>query len=313
MGPGGDEARFTCWGEVLWDHFPDGRRLGGAPANVAYHLAVLGAKVALISRVGDDEAGRAALAQLGAAGVDVAAVQVDPARPTGSVGVELVDGEPRYTMHPGCAWEHIAFDDRARAQVTAASALCFGTLSQRQIAGRAALASALESAPDCLAVCDLNLRPGEQDAGFLRRTLAAADLVKINQREESVLGQLFGQPDVVDWLCRELGASVVAVTRGADGCRLVASPSSAGIAVDVDQPGFPVDPGGDSVGCGDAFTAALALGVVRGAPLDRVAEAACRYAALVAGRRGAMPAMPGTATAEIRRALAAVRDEKSLT
>jgi fructokinase len=300
MSPRGAPA-FTCWGEVLWDLFPDGRQLGGAPANVAYHLAVLGADVALVSRIGDDEPGRAALAHLGAAGVNVTAVQIDDARPTGTVGVDLVAGEARYTMHPGCAWEHIECDDRARAQVSGADAVCFGTLSQRRAHGRAALAAALDGAPG-LVVCDLNLRPIEQDVELLRWALDAADVVKLNEREEGQLGRLFGADDVVGWLRRELELRVVAVTRGADGCRVVANDGVGGRRA-IEQPAFPVAAGGDTVGCGDAFTAALALGLVQGAPLDRLAEAACRYAAIVAGHRGAMPPMPAAATAEIRRAL----------
>jgi fructokinase len=300
MSPPGAPA-FTCWGEVLWDLFPDGRQLGGAPANAAYHLAVLGADVALVSRIGDDEPGRAAIDHLAAAGVNVTPVQVDAARATGTVGVQLVAGEARYTMHPGCAWEHIDCDDRARAEVTRADAVCFGTLSQRRDHGRRALAAALDGARG-LVVCDLNLRPVEQDRELLRWALEAADVVKLNQREEAQLGRLFGVRDVIGWLCRDLGLRIVAVTRGADGCRVVSTESGAHGPRVLEQPSFPVA-AGDTVGCGDAFTAALALGIVQRAPLDRIVEAACRYAAIVASRRGAMPPMPSAATTEIRRAL----------
>src|SRR4029079_17803648 len=101
-------ARVVVWGEVLWDRFPDGDQLGGAPTNVAWHLARRGVAVALVTRVGDDDDGRRAVAALGAAGVDVSLVQVDAERATGEVVIEVdAAGEPRYRLVPGRAWERI--------------------------------------------------------------------------------------------------------------------------------------------------------------------------------------------------------------
>jgi fructokinase len=276
---------LVAWGEVLWDLFPDRRRLGGAPANVAYHLASLGGRVSLVTRVGDDAWGREAVAALAAVGVEVGAVQVD-ARPTGAVEVELVDGEPRYRMRDGCAWEHIDFDDAARARVAGARAICFGTLSVRLAEARDALGAALAARPaGCLAVCDLNLRPGDNDPDVVRWALGAADVVKINEREADVVAAMTGQRDVVGWLLGET-AQVVALTRGAGGCRLVTRDGG------VDQAGFLARAGGDNVGCGDAFTAVLMLGLVGRVGLAEIAAAACRHGAFVAGERGATPAVP---------------------
>jgi fructokinase len=281
--------RAVCWGEVLWDLFPDAERLGGAPANVAYHLAALGRPVALVSRVGDDEPGRRAVAALAAAGVDVSAIQVDGAgRPTGAVEVALEGGEARYRLRAGCAWEHIAFDDAAAAAVAGARAICFGSLSQRQPAARAALERALATrAPGTLVVCDLNLRPGEQDRELVGWALGAAELVKINEREERQLATLFGVADVVGWLLGELAMQQVALTRGAAGCTVYTARGQ-----EFSQAGFPADRGGDNVGCGDAFTAVWVDRLLAGAPLERALEAACRYAAYVASQAGATPAIP---------------------
>jgi fructokinase len=279
--------RPVCWGEVLWDLFPDAERLGGAPANVAYHLAALGRPVALVSRVGDDPPGRRATEALAAAGVDVGAVQIDPERPTGAVEVALESGEARYRLRAGCAWEHIEFDGAAAAVVAQAHVICFGSLSQRQAPARRALEAALAArGAGCLAVCDLNLRPGEQDRELVRWALGAADLVKLNEREEGQLAALFKVRDVVGWLLA-LGMRQVALTRGPAGCTLF---SAAGERID--QPGFPAEPGGDNIGCGDAFTAVWIDRVLSGVPLSRVPEAACRYAAFVAGQRGATPSVP---------------------
>lgn len=281
--------RAVSWGEVLWDLFPDAERLGGAPANVAYHLAALGRPVALVSRVGDDDPGRRAVRALGAAGVDVSAIQTDrTGRPTGAVEVELVDGEARYRLRAGCAWEHIEFDDGAAAAVAGASAICFGTLSQRQPAARAALEAALAARPPgCLAVCDLNLRPGEQDRALVRWALGAAELIKLNEREERQLAAMFGAADVVGWLLGELGLRQVALTRGAGGCTLFTAAGQR-----FDQAGFPAAPGGDTVGCGDAFTAVWIDRLLAGGELAGALEAACRYAAYVASQAGATPPVP---------------------
>ena len=276
--------RAVSWGEVLWDLFPDAERLGGAPANVAYHLAALGREVALVSRVGDDDAGRRAVARLAAAGVDVSAVQVDgDGRPTGAVEVALEEGEARYRLRAGCAWEHIQFDDAAAGAVSRAHAICFGTLSQRQGPARRALDTALAArGAGCLAVCDLNLRPGEQDRDLVRWALGAADLIKLNEREEAQLAALLGARNVIGVLLGRFGMRQVALTRGAAGCTLFTADG-----LRIDQAGFPATRGGDTVGCGDAFTAVWIHHTLRGTPLAETAEAACRYAALVASRRGA--------------------------
>jgi fructokinase len=284
----------VAWGEILWDLFPaaDGPglvpHLGGAPANVAYHLAVLGAPVALVSRVGDDQRGREARSLLAAAGVDVSGVQVDPARPTGSVQVDIEGGEARYRLDRGGAWEHIELDDAARARLARARALCFGTLSQRRPEARAALTAALAARPPgCLALCDLNLRPGEQDTGLIRWALAQATHLKINEREADQLRSLLGVADPIDWLFTELATRQVALTLGPAGCVLLDRGGARASA-----PGVPAAPGGDNVGCGDAFTAVWILHLLAGSPPAQIAAAACRYAANVASLPGATPPIP---------------------
>ncbi|HLU67170.1 MAG TPA: PfkB family carbohydrate kinase [Kofleriaceae bacterium] len=291
---------LVAWGEILWDLFPSGPLLGGAPANLAYHLAVIGAEVALVSRVGADEPGREALERLGAAGVDVSAVQRDAGRPTGSVRVDVEGGEARYSLNRGGAWEYIELDAAARALIARSRAICFGSLAQRRPGARAALTAALAARPPgCLAVCDLNLRRGEQDSDLVRWALEQADLLKINEREERQIAALFGVRDPVAWLLGELGAAQVALTRGAAGCSIIDRSGAR-----VDQPGVPAAPGGDTVGCGDAFTAVWVHLHLAGAPPARIAEAACRYATFVASRPGATPAVPAEVAAAVAAAAA---------
>src|SRR6185369_8375682 len=106
-------------GEVLWDLFPGGRKMGGAPANFAYHARALGADARVVSRVGNDALGREILAQLNALGLSSESVSVDPAHPTGTVSVELMaDGQPRYVIHEGVAWDHLIADAAAMAAIS---------------------------------------------------------------------------------------------------------------------------------------------------------------------------------------------------
>lgn len=270
------------WGEVLWDRFPSGDQLGGAPANVAWHLGMAGGWARLVSRVGDDEDGRRAIARL-AACVDTSLVQIDPERATGEVTVRLEGGEPRYTLHPGRAWERIACTAAVRGALGEASVLVYGTLAQRTAEGFAGWrAAARAAAASCLRVYDLNLRPIEIDAQVIGEGIAVADVVKVNDRELAALRDLFGWPDPLAAL-RRGRARVVVVTHGAAGATLL------GDGAPIELPGVPAAPGGDNVGCGDAFLAILIHGMTLGWDLAASGRAAARWAAAVAGARGATP------------------------
>ncbi len=277
------EPDVVSWGEILWDRFPDRRRLGGAPANVAYHLAALGARVALVSRVGDDEPGRAARLALADRGVDVSLIEIDGDRPTGSVEVDTDgDGNATYRLNRGGAWEHIALTDGAAARIGGAAALIYGIFCQRNPAARDAMMGALDAAPDdCLRVCDPNLRATGVDTDILVASIERADVVKINHREADAIERLLGVDDAVDWLLAGR-ARLVAYTRGADGSRLCTREDQ------FDHPGFAAS-GGDTVGAGDAYTAVLVRGLLAGVPLANLVERANRYGAFVASQRGATP------------------------
>src|SRR5262245_19714833 len=155
----------VIWGELLWDRFPadrGGPQLGGAPANVAWHLAQAGGWAQLVSRVGDDADGHRALARLDGL-VDISLVQVDPERATGEVTIELVGGEPRYTFHSGRAWERIACTSEVERALREAGVLIYGTLSQRTADGLAEWRRAVQAArAGALKIYDANLRPNDQ-------------------------------------------------------------------------------------------------------------------------------------------------------
>lgn len=297
------------WGELLWDRFPDGDRLGGAPANVAWHLAQLGTPVALVTRVGDDAPGHTAIAKLATIGVDTSLIQIDGERPTGEVTVTLEAGasgglEPRYRLVPGCAWERIELVPAVIERLRGTRALVFGTLSQRTPEGLASFSAALAAAsPRVLRVCDPNLRPSSPAAGdddALEQAMGAADVVKLGERERQLVQERIGArlvhsspppgtAEPVSWLLAR-GARLVAVTRGADG-----STWHAPGVPPIEVAAVPARPGGDNVGCGDAYVAGLVHGLLAGWPWSRIGRVAAAVAAEVAGARGATPILDGAA------------------
>ncbi len=283
--------RVLAWGEVLWDIFADGPRLGGAAANVAYHAAQLGADAALVSRVGHDELGARACAELARCGVDVSLIQRDPNAATGTVTVTMDRGEPRYRIANEVAWDRITADEPVLRAVSRADVLCFGTLAQRTVLGAGALRAAWDTAPPgCLRVCDLNVRPPFAAPAVIDTAVAHADVVKLNEAEAALVAREAGVTDAVAWLLGR-GVRLVALTRGARGCALVTAAARA------EHPGFPVPAGvGDPVGAGDAFVAVLAveLGRARAIPdeLASLAARANRIASYVASCPGAMPPIP---------------------
>jgi fructokinase len=274
----------VIWGEVLWDRFigspAEGAHLGGAPANVAWHLGQAGGWAQLVTRVGDDEDGRTAIARLSEV-IDTSLVQVDPDRATGEVTVELVAGEPRYTLHAGRAWERIACTPEVSAAIAEAGVFVFGTLSQRRPEGLEAWRTAAEAAARCLRVCDLNLRPTDQNAPAIREAIDAADVIKLNDRELATLRDWFDWRDPIATL-RERPRTIV-ITHGAAGSTLH------GDGPPITIPAIPARPGGDNVGCGDAYLAILVHGMTLGWDLETSGHAASRWASAVASHRGATP------------------------
>lgn len=286
-------------GEVLWDLLPTGRLLGGAPANFAYHAAALGARAVIVSRVGDDQAGRELLQRLTDLGLSIETIEVDSEAPTGTVTVDLgCDGQPRYTIHENVAWDRLAGEPAGRRAVAAADAVCFGTLAQRSKTSRRTIASLVRSTrPEALRILDVNLRQHYYTRDLLAESLGLANVLKVNEAELPRLAELFDLPGDergrIAELARRFNLRLVAHTRGDRGSQLHAGGQWS------EHPGIPTTVA-DTIGAGDSFTAALALGTLLGWPLDVVHARAGEVAAYVCSRPGGTPELPDRLRAPFR-------------
>lgn len=282
-------------GEALWDVFPDRRRAGGAPCNVACHAARLGDRGLIVTRVGEDAAGEELVGFLRGRGVVTDYVQRDRAKPTGTVSVTIDDDGPRYAIGEDVAWDYIAAEEDARALVRTADAICVGSLAQRSGPSRAAIRRLLSDASGhALVVFDVNLRPPFIDGEVIDATLRVADVVKMSEGEVARISRLLDRPSLIEWLLESAGVQAVCVTRGKGGASISTRQGT------VTAPGVDVDTStGDAVGAGDAFTAALAHRLIRSATPQEALEAANGYAALVATKKGAVPALSAADLAAI--------------
>jgi fructokinase len=291
---------FIGVGELLWDCFPTDRRPGGAPANEAFHANQLGLRGVVVSRVGDDEDGRALLAHLMSHNLTTDHIQIDPRLPTGSVTVHTPRPDaPAYTIHENVAWDAIAWNNDLADLAAGADAICFGTLAQRCAITRETIRRLLEAAPSALKVYDVNLRPPWFQRDWIDASLRRADAVKLNEDEVTTLASTFGwnasrDESPIDAFCNRMfddyALRLVCITRGKRGCH-VRSPDT---VIDVaGHAATPAEPGADSVGAGDAFTAALIHAILTDHSLEQAARRANRMGALVASRRGAMPEFGG--------------------
>jgi len=275
-------------GEVLWDLLPTGRRPGGAPANCAAHARALGLEAVLVSRVGDDDAGHALVARVRETGVHTVHVGVDPALPTGTVSVSTdAHGEPRYDIREEVAWDAIAWTPELGALARRADAVCFGTLAQRAGESRETIRRFVAATRRrALRVCDLNLRAPFASPETVGASLRLASVLKLNENELASVCNMMSiggaETGALEALTASYDLDVIALTRGARGCRLYARGAIA------DHDAVPVDVV-DTVGAGDAFTAALVAGLLARHALSRCARDACHAAAAACAHAGAFP------------------------
>lgn len=273
---------IAIFGEVLFDCFPDGRRvLGGAPFNVAWALQAFGQSPLLLSSVGCDAEGRSILAEMGEWGLSRAGMTEHEHAATGTVEVTVQAGEPSYTINQPRAWDFIQGQDGHAAPL-----IYHGALALRSDANAAALRSMLQC-PDLERFFDVNLRPPHTPLDRVREWMHSAAWVKLNIDElRAVLAQdsiRFDQSDdAVDRLRRKYSIRNVLLTAGADGAKIRGMYGSVDL-VPAPRPKSFVD----SVGAGDSFTAVVLHGILNALPAEAVIARAGRFSAKVCGLNGA--------------------------
>ncbi|MBK1721748.1 PfkB family carbohydrate kinase [Thiocystis violacea] len=284
-----DKPSLCIFGEVLYDCFPDGRKvLGGAPFNVAWHLQAFGAAPRLVSAVGDDADGEHIRAGMADWGMLTSHLQTDPNHPTGKVQVHLEDGEPSYDIVADSAYDFIRTPDEAD---TTYALVYHGTLALRQPVSAATLAGIKASEPD-LVFLDVNLRAPWWSRDKTVALVTDADWVKLNAHELSLLsGADAATAKPIPELARDflehhdlLGLIVTLGSKGALGLMKGSEP------VHIAPP--PALQVVDTVGAGDAFAAVTILGIVNGWSLDKTLERAQSFASSIVGQRGATEANP---------------------
>jgi fructokinase len=292
-------------GELLWDVFPKGKELGGAPANFAYMTSLLGDQGIVASRVGSDALGRTAGRRLERIGLRSKHLQIDTKHPTGTVKVQVDPvGQPTFEIAEDVAWDFFEFTPEWQKLASTADAVCFGSLAQRSSQSRATIRSFLkEVGRGTTRVFDVNLRQTFYSADTLEESLRLSDIVKLNQDELTVVVKLLGhafedEERAARWLRDSYNLRLVCVTRGAKGSLLVGGnevSQHSGCRVVV----------ADTVGSGDAFTAALVYHYLRRGSLATMNEAANRMGAWVASQTGATPPRDDYYLQQIRTAVSA--------
>lgn len=300
--------RFTVVGigEALFDVFPDGERLGGAPLNVAVaadQLAqVRDGRGVLVSRVGQDELGERALAELQQRGLSIDYIETDPDRVTGRVYVDFdIEGHPTYEIVRDVAWDVIQFDPDLEDLAPRCEAVCFGTLAQRDGQSRNTIHRFLDMTTHrATLLFDVNLRPPFYDHGIIQRSCERATIVKLNEQELPTVADLMGvsapgegEAKVeaqIKALIQKFELEAVVLTRGAEGTRLY---TASGMYEGASAHYEPAE-GADPVGAGDACSAAIMVGRVLRMPPQTIVDLANHCGAYVASQPGATPALPET-------------------
>ena len=279
-------------GEALWDVLPEGKKIGGAPANFAYHVSQFGLPSCVVSAVGDDDLGREIIENFTAKGLKQ--LIADVPYPTGTVQVEIgQSGVPQYEIKENVAWDNIPYTERLESLAERTTAVCFGSLAQRNVVSRNTINRFLDVVSrneENLIVFDVNLRQGFYNKEILCNSMKRCNILKINDEELVTVSRMFGYPgiDLQDkcWiLLGKYNLKMLILTCGINGS-YVFTPGNVSF-----QPTPKVEVA-DTVGAGDSFTAAFISSVLKGKSVSEAHSLAVRTSAFVCTEKGAMPTLP---------------------
>ena len=283
-------------GEALWDVLPEGKKIGGAPANFAYHVSQFGLESCVVSAIGDDKLGEEILDNFKEKELKHLIDTVP--YPTGTVQVEIDQaGIPQYDIKENVAWDNIPYTARLEELATNACAVCFGSLAQRSVVSRTTINRFLDAMPhndDNLVVFDVNLRQGFYNKEILCNSMQRCNILKINDEELVVVSRMFGYPgiDLQDkcWiLLGKYNLKMLILTCGINGS-YVFTPGNVSF-----QPTPKVEVA-DTVGAGDSFTAAFIASIIKGKSGADAHRCAVEVSAYVCTQPGAMPVLPTNLT-----------------
>lgn len=284
-------------GEALWDVLPEGKKIGGAPANFAYHVSQFGLPSCVVSAIGDDALGKEIIGNFTSKGLDQLIAEVP--YPTGTVQVEIDQtGIPLYDIKENVAWDNIPYTEHLDALAKRTKAVCFGSLAQRNVVSRETINHFLDTMPkddDSLIVFDVNLRQGFYNKEILCKSMQNCNILKINDEELITVSRMFGYPgiDLQDkcWiLLGKYNLKMLILTCGINGS-YVFTPGNVSF-----QPTPKVEVA-DTVGAGDSFTAAFIASILKGKSVTEAHSIAVKTSAFVCTQKGAMPILPPEYTA----------------
>jgi len=276
-------------GEALWDCLPEGKKLGGAPANFAYHAGQFGFDTLAVSALGEDALGEETIAALEEHKLNYLMPRIP--YPTGTVQVTLDEqGIPTYNIREGVAWDNIPFTPEIEEVAKNCQAVCFGSLAQRSIVSRETIGKFLDATPDdCMKIFDINLRQSFFTKEIIEASMRRCNILKINDEELVVVSRMFELPDLDEekrckQLIKEYDLDILVLTCGTNGSYVFTADAS------YYQPTPKVEVA-DTVGAGDSFTGSFCAAILKGKPIQEAHALAVKVSAFVCTQNGAMPTL----------------------
>lgn len=286
-------------GEALWDMLPEGKKLGGAPANFAYHAGQFGLDTLAVSALGEDKLADETIEALEKNGLNYLMPRVPYA--TGTVLVTLTgNGIPTYEIKENVAWDNIPFTPEIEEAARNCRAVCFGSLAQRNVVSRGTIQRFLDATPaDCLKICDINLRQLFFSKEVLEDSFHRCNILKINDEELVVVSRMFGYQDLDDakvcqQIVKDYNLQLLVLTCGTNGSYVFTADGQQSY-----QPTPKVEVA-DTVGAGDSFTGSFCAAVLNGKPIAEAHRIAVEVSAYVCTQNGAMPKYPAELVAKVK-------------